>query len=94
MFAPTEAAAISPAPVAPLPLQVSPRSVTFSPAIDTTRKLKCIVVRSDPTAGGRNENEDICILELECPVSMNPSKIARALGGEGPDRGVFCTYPS
>ena len=60
----------------------------------TTRKLRCIVVCSDPTAGGRHENEDIRISELECPVSTDPSEIARSLRGDGPTRVVFCTYHS
>ena len=60
----------------------------------TTRKLRCIVVCSDPTAGGRNENEDIRVSELECPVSTDPSEIARSLRGDGPTRVVFCTYHS
>ena len=60
----------------------------------TTRELACIVVCSDPTAGGRNENEDIRISELECPVSTDPTEIARSLDGDGPTRVVFCTYHS
>jgi predicted helicase len=60
----------------------------------TTRKLECIVVCSDRTAGGRNENEDIRTSELECPVSTDPAKIAESLDGEGPTRVVFCTYHS
>ena len=60
----------------------------------TTRDLSCIVVCSDPTAGGRNENEDIRISELECPVSTDPAEIARSLDGAGPTRVVFCTYHS
>ena len=60
----------------------------------TTRKLQCIVVCSDATAGGRNENEDIRISELECPVSTDPAEIAHLLNGEGPTRVVFCTYHS
>ncbi len=60
----------------------------------TTRPLKCIVVCSDPYAGGRNENEDIRISELECPVSTDPSEIACLLSGDGPVRVVFCTYHS
>ena len=60
----------------------------------TTRKLRCIVVCSDPTAGGRHENEDIRISELECPVSTDPSEIAHSLRGDGPTRVVFCTYHS
>ncbi|MDE2887551.1 MAG: DEAD/DEAH box helicase family protein [Gemmatimonadota bacterium] len=60
----------------------------------TTRKLECIVVCSDPTAGGRNENEDIRISELECPVSTDPAEIAHSLVGDGPTRVVFCTYHS
>ena len=60
----------------------------------TTRDLSCIVVCSDPTVGGRNENEDIRISELECPVSTDPAEIARSLDGAGPARVVFCTYHS
>ena len=60
----------------------------------TTRRLQCIVVCSDPTAGGRNENEDIRISELECPVSTDTSEIASTLRGDGPTRVVFCTYHS
>ena len=60
----------------------------------TTRKLECIVVCSDPTAGGRNENEDIRISELECPVTTDPAEIARSLDGDGATRVVFCTYQS
>ena len=60
----------------------------------TTRKLECIVVCSDPTAGGRNENEDIRISELECPVSTDPAEIASSLAAEGSTRVVFCTYHS
>ena len=60
----------------------------------TTRSLECIVVCSDPTAGGRNENEDIRISELECPVTTQPHEIARFLKGNGATRIVFCTYHS
>ena len=60
----------------------------------TTRPLSCIVVCSDATAGGRNENEDIRVSELECPVSTDSAEIAHALDGEGPTRVVFCTYHS
>ncbi len=60
----------------------------------TTRKLECIVVCSDPTAGGRNENEDIRISELECPVTTDPADIAWSLDGDGATRVVFCTYQS
>ena len=60
----------------------------------TTRKLDCIVVCSDPTAGGRNENEDIRISELECPVTTDPAEIARSLDGEESTRVIFCTYHS
>ncbi|MCY4420283.1 MAG: DEAD/DEAH box helicase family protein [Gammaproteobacteria bacterium] len=60
----------------------------------TTRKLECTVVCSDATAGGRNENEDIRISELECPVTTDPSEIARSLTGDGATRVVFCTYHS
>ena len=60
----------------------------------TTRQLKCIVVCSDATAGGRNENEDIRVSELECPVSTDSAEIAASLAGDGPTRVVFCTYHS
>ena len=57
----------------------------------TTRPQECIVVCSDSTAGGRNENEDMRVSELECPVTTNPAEIAQALAGEGPTHVVFCT---
>ncbi len=62
----------------------------------TTRRLECIVVCSDPTAGGRNENEDIRVSELECPVTTDPVEIARSLyaSGDARTRVVFCTYHS
>ena len=62
----------------------------------TTRRLECIVVCSDPTAGGRNENEDIRVSELECPVTTNAVEIARSLNGhsDAGTRVVFCTYHS
>ena len=60
----------------------------------TTRELKCVVVCSDATAGGRNENEDIRVSELECPVSTDPAAIAASLATDGPTRVVFCTYHS
>ena len=61
----------------------------------TTRRLECLVVCSDATAGGRHENEDIRISELECPVTTDPAEIARALNGDrGATRVVFCTYHS
>ncbi|MDE0537349.1 MAG: DEAD/DEAH box helicase family protein [Rhodospirillales bacterium] len=58
------------------------------------RRLECLVVCSDSTAGGRNENEDIRVSELECPVTTDPVEIARSLDGEGATRVVFCTYHS
>jgi len=60
----------------------------------TTRRLECIVVCSDPYAGGRNENEDMRVSELECPVTTDPAAIAVALDGGGSTRVVFCTYQS
>ena len=60
----------------------------------TTRRLACLVVCSDPTAGGHNENEDIRVSELECPVTTDPDEIAQLLGGDGATRVVFCTYHS
>ena len=60
----------------------------------TTRRLDCIVVCSDPTAGGRHENADIRISELECPVTTDSAEIARSLDGNVTTRVVFCTYHS
>ncbi|MDE0509389.1 MAG: DEAD/DEAH box helicase family protein [Gammaproteobacteria bacterium] len=60
----------------------------------TQRPLSCIVVCSDQTSGGRSENEDIRISELECPVSTDPETIAELLKGDGATRVVFCTYHS
>ena len=60
----------------------------------STRKLQCIVVCSDRTAGGRGETEDIRVSELECPVTTDPEEIARLLIDDGPTRVVFCTYHS
>ena len=71
----------------------------------TTRKIKGVVVCSDSTAGGRNE-EDKLTNELECPVTTDPSGIARELACvtdtgvsdtnvcEATTRVVFCTYQS
>ncbi len=61
----------------------------------TTRRLHGVVVCSDATAGGRQENtEDIRTTELECPVTTKPAEIAKKLL-EGEDtRVVFCTYHS
>ena len=55
--------------------------------------LSCIVVCSDPTAGGRNENEDIRVSELECPVSTDPADIAHALDGRWSDSGRVLHLP-
>ena len=64
----------------------------------TTRRLECIVVCSDPYAGGRNENEDMRVSELECPVTTDPAAIAAAiaaaLDGNRSTCVVFCTYQS
>ncbi|MYA68238.1 MAG: N-6 DNA methylase [Gammaproteobacteria bacterium] len=60
----------------------------------TRRKLTCLVVCSDPTAGGRNENEDIGLSELECPVSSRPEEIAERLKQTDYAQVVFCTYQS
>lgn len=60
----------------------------------TQRPLSCIVVCSDQTSGGRRENEDIRVSELECPVSTDSETIASLLEGEGNTRVVFCTYHS
>ncbi len=60
----------------------------------TTRPLNCVVVCSDSGAGGRNENEDIKLSELECPVHTDPAKIARELRRGESTRVVFSTYQS
>lgn len=61
----------------------------------TTRKLDSLVVCSDPYAGGRNEQEDIRISELECPVVSKPDEIAaRLAAARGHTKVVFCTYQS
>ncbi len=60
----------------------------------TTRPLSSLVVCSDPYAGGRNEQEDISISELECPVVSNPEKIASKLKSARHTKVVFCTYQS
>ena len=60
----------------------------------TTRPLSSLVVCSDPYAGGRNEQEDISISELECPVVSNPEEIASKLKSATHTKVVFCTYQS
>ncbi len=60
----------------------------------TTRPLSSLVVCSDPYAGGRNEQEDIRISELECPVISNPEEIAAKLKSATHTKVVFCTYQS
>ncbi len=62
----------------------------------TTRKLSSLVVCSDPYAGGRNEQEDIRISELECPVVSKPDEIAVRLdaGRHRHTKVVFSTYQS
>ncbi len=60
----------------------------------TTRKLSSLVVCSDPYAGGRNEQEDIRISELECPVVSKPGEIAAKLQAARYTQVVFCTYQS
>ncbi len=61
----------------------------------TTRKLDCLVVCSDSTAGGRGQTEDIGVSELECSVTTDPGKIAGLLRGDGDDmRVIFSTYHS
>ncbi len=60
----------------------------------TTRPLSSLVVCSDPYAGGRNEQEDIQISELECPVVSNPEGIADKLKSAADTKVVFCTYQS
>ena len=60
----------------------------------TTRKLDSLVVCSDPYAGGKNEQEDIRISELECPVVSKPDEIAARLDAARHTKVVFCTYQS
>lgn len=59
----------------------------------TTRKLRSLVICSDKTAGGRNE-EDVRVSELECPVTTEPAAISAALATTERTRVVFCTYQS
>ena len=60
----------------------------------TTRALNCVVVCSDPSAGGKNENEDISLSEVICPVTSEPEEIARKLALGKHTKVVFCTYQS
>ena len=62
----------------------------------TTRPLSGIVVCSDRTSGGRNENEeDMRVSELECDVTTNPEAIAeKLLKQDKTTCVVFCTYQS
>ena len=60
----------------------------------TNRPLDSRVICSDNTAGGRNEDEDVRISELECPVTTDPAAIAAALATAERTRVVFCTYQS
>ncbi len=48
---------------------------------------------SDHTSGGRGENDDILISDLECAVTTDPEKIAAGLQLSGVNV-VFCTYQS
>ncbi len=56
-------------------------------------RLDSLVVCSDRGAGGRGEDEDIHISELECRVTTDPGEIAAALKA-GSARVIFCTYQS
>ena len=60
----------------------------------TARPLSSLVVCSDPYAGGKNEQEDIQISELECPVVSKPEEIAAKLERARYTKVVFCTYQS
>lgn len=61
----------------------------------TTKPLSGIVVCSDRTSGGRNENEDMRVSELECLVSTNPEEMAEELSKQDQTtRVIFCTYQS
>ncbi len=60
----------------------------------TARPLSSLVVCSDPYAGGKNEQEDIQISELECPVVSKPEEVAAKLEDARDTKVVFCTYQS
>ena len=60
----------------------------------TNRELDCVVVCSDSSAGGKNENEDIGISDVVCPVTSEPEEIARKLATARYTKVVFCTYQS
>ena len=63
--------------------------------LHTMREVDCRVICSDSFAGGRGENEDIGLSELECPVETDPATIAAALSARSDcTRVVFCTYQS
>ena len=59
-----------------------------------TRPLRGLVVCSDRTSGGRGENDDIRVSELECSVTTNSEEIASELNGMKDTGIVFCTYQS
>ena len=63
----------------------------------TSRPLECAVVCSDSSAGGRGEQADVRLSELECAVSSDPAELADLLSVESRNdvtRVVFCTYQS
>ena len=63
----------------------------------SARPLECAVVCSDPSAGGRGEQADVRLSELECAVTSNPAELADLLSESsrnGVTRVVFCTYQS
>lgn len=58
-----------------------------------TRSLQPLVVCSDQTAGGKDE--DISIAELKCKVTTDPVEISRFASQKGDSlRVIFCTYQS
>ena len=59
-----------------------------------TRPMRGLVVCSDRTSGGRGEDEDIHVSELECSVTTKPEEIVSALDGMEDTGVVFCTYQS
>ena len=59
-----------------------------------TRDMHGLVVCSDKTSGGRGENEDIRVSELECFVTTKPEEITSKLNAMKETSVVFCTYQS
>jgi len=57
-------------------------------------ELDSVIVCSDSSAG-RSSDDELGLLELDCPVTRNPDVVSRFLGRPGDSmRAVFCTHHS